>query len=461
MASRAAAELAGRFARGGWRCEEIPASLLAFVGLGEDEYWRLVRQADSPAAVVDAELARHAIWEISKRMGGDRRDAVWVVVEPSGLDFRPLLPTAFPPRALNFGRCGGPDSVEAIVAGTPSAVERLIEAVRAGRNDGPVLAPSGVQRGAEPDGPAADYAPFLAGARSQATGRGEPILPLDLTRGPGAVVDQLLRLSRRHNHLLFDLGTLDFGEHESALDEIANARSEGLFGFLLSCAVDASISKPQVATLRRAGIQRVRLSPGGDRQEGARRLGTCRANHDQIRAVRRLHEAEITVDWDLIFFAGGDEDEPDARSLAAASRALHHLPHPRRARVVTDAEAQPSLGIRTVLEGAAREWRDGHATAVLTYARGPGFVRIRDKRGSAGVSVFVTLTSLQCDVFDLCEEGSSSGEIAAAFPQIPEDRLRSLLKGMVDRGLICELGGGFLCLPVRRKFESPWTTGVQ
>jgi hypothetical protein len=126
--------------------------------------------------------------------------------------------------------------------------------------------------------------------------------------------------------------------------------------------------------------------------------------------------------------------------------ALTHVPPP----------APPERGVRPADTALAR-WREKHEPWRLTYARGPGFVRIYDRRSDRESPAVIVLRERQADVFLAFEDGCTVEDAARRAPEIPPERVMRFVGTLAENRLLIRGNGSFhLALPIRRKVEERW-----
>jgi hypothetical protein len=113
----------------------------------------------------------------------------------------------------------------------------------------------------------------------------------------------------------------------------------------------------------------------------------------------------------------------------------------------------------SALEDAVAAWRDRNVPWTLTYARGPGFMRIFDRRRGPLDWTFIVLNAQQAEFLLFCDEARSLDEVALRAPGTPRDQVRRFLEGLVQRGVVALTGDRrFLNLAVRRRLEERWAS---
>lgn len=277
-----------------------------------------------------------------------------------------------------------------------------------------------------------------------------PLVPGD----PALAVADLLAATRRHLTTRVDLDAVDAEDPDTVavLGELARRRREELLGLELRCRVPATVTAAQASLLGGAGVRHAALEPP-----------VVTAGHDgvalvgrHLAAVRRLHGEEISVAWDLPLPSASD-----AATVAAVVEAIApatHLPPPdgTSGPPATTGEAALPEGLRQALD----RWRSEHAPWTLTYARGPGFIRISDRRTGGTAWTFIVLNPAQAAVFSLCESPTTREGITSELPNLTDEAVAGFLERLAARGVLARIGSErFLRLPVRRRVEERWASG--
>jgi len=287
---------------------------------------------------------------------------------------------------------------------------------------------------------------------------------------PGTLdINGLLELAASRATLDIELGRLDLSRPDTRrlLKEMAKLRQERYFGLALRGSIGRRVTLEQAALLRDAGVTSVQLAqplePGAP-------PGAVAVALRQLEAVKLLFEADVQVDWQLE--RPDDSSAPSVQDHLIGIMAMaRHLPPPREFSCSgasneavwersTDAGRQPRQTAADALEDALQVWRSSFRPCSLTYARGPGFIRIRDRRGAESHWTFVTLTERQADVFLFCRTVRALAEIEAFAPDVPKPHLTRFLASMAARGLVCSIGSFHLSLPIRRRIEERWSSDV-
>jgi len=266
-------------------------------------------------------------------------------------------------------------------------------------------------------------------------------------------VSLLLERLRTLGSTEVELGYMDIGQHDPmpALEELAAVRRSHLYGFRLSCQTNAATAHHVGASrLRAAGIYRLDLLPGIG--------GPARTREDEVEStflsdialVGTLHEQGVGVTW-LLALSGASDDE-----VLAVSHLLpyfHHIPPP---------VAMPcdQVGQGKHLSQAVEDWRRLHQPNTLTYGRGPGFVRIFDRRAVGEVVTFVTLEGPQAELFLAARTAAPAHDLALLAVGVGVPRVRRFLDVLVERRLMCRTKSGlYQSVATRRRMEERWVEG--
>jgi hypothetical protein len=262
-------------------------------------------------------------------------------------------------------------------------------------------------------------------------------------REPGNIVDAMLAQIAATTSLHVQLEGFKVGAPASGalLEVLARHRGESLVGSEIACEAGAPPGAPYAELMREAGICHCTLAhdfglPGSPLMVNLRR----------VEAVRDLSSAGIRVAWELDPRSASLKPE-QAASLARMLDAIVHLPPP--------ASAADSGSLAKVLD----QWRAHHVIRTLTFARGPAFMRIFDRRGENDHWRFITLRETQGDILQFCDKVRGMDAINAAFPAFSRVELQRFLDTLVSqRILACSDTGDYLNLVVRRSIEERWAS---
>jgi hypothetical protein len=338
---------------------------------------------------------------------------------------------------------------------------------------------------------------WRGGSAARGDGReGEPLPTLG---------SALLELAGRRQATSFHVvdHVLDSEECRTLLPALAEQQQTGGFQFSLDWRIDSRLTRQDVRLLQEAGVRRVEveLSSLCDRALDLRGFPTRAIDHLQL--LKDLSERNIEARWSIRW---GTEDEraedyvemaqlvpsichlapPDFLPLAPAGEQVGgaqpeprvRLALPATARPAPDRDQAPTGGegsgaafesagaaqpaqARAALQSLLGAWREAHAPDLLTYSRGPGFVRVLDRRfkrasreeGKASRETVVTLSDKQADIFLFCGEHRPFRAIVERFDgQLSEPALRKFTEMLVDLRLFYRSRDDrFLALPVHKK----------
>lgn len=270
---------------------------------------------------------------------------------------------------------------------------------------------------------------------------------------PTLDVGALLERSKAERTLDFDLGSIDplAPETQAFLLDVAELRSRSLFGFKFECSLATSVTQEQATLLGRGGVVLVHLLDA-ERET----VAGPPAYMQQLETVRALFEAGIDVRWNLDFVAATRGDRSTGELLRALD-AARNLPPPGFSE---EARSLPSAMALQSLDESVSAWREEFRVSALTFARGPGFMRLRDRRPSKGSCRFYTLKGQQADVLRFCTKIRSQAEVVSTFNGIPCEKLAAFLERLVDDGLMVRHDDYYLSLPTRRTLGERWSSEI-
>jgi hypothetical protein len=285
-------------------------------------------------------------------------------------------------------------------------------------------------------------------------------LPLKLHWQNASVGDatrSVLTQAQSHKIMEFDLGEIDFDQIDPTplLTELAGMRSREMYGLRFSSTIRSALGQRNASLLRDAGVYSVLVDLASvksdcDGQE------LVLANLKQMEVVKVLHECGISADWGILGY--DREQSPTVCSdLIEAFESMFHLPPPREPSSTSSSNKHGDHPLSSCIS----RWREVHTPWTLTYARGPGFVRIFDRRSRTSEATFFTLRSQQAEIFLFCQIGRSLKSINDRVPGLILNKLQSYLEILVTRGLMCCIPSQYYqSLPVRRRLEEHWAYGI-
>lgn len=282
------------------------------------------------------------------------------------------------------------------------------------------------------------------------------------TLEPTVALKYILEVAQRDAVLDVDLGEIDFSSSGATevLDSLAEIRRDRLFGFRIAGKVRAGLTIEQCSLLQRAGVCRVVVEfiP----VDGHHRGSLIELNMENICSAKLLHSLEIDVQWHLCILGG--QTYPLCRDeLVADISSFRHLPPPNG--VISfdprgsDYRERASGEQVVAINQALTHWRTSHVARVLTYARGPGFVRICDKRGGDRNWKFITLRGVNAEIYGFCRYWRKLDDIFNFASALPRERIRDLLHKFIDSDLLACTGDEYyMATAVRKLLEERWVS---
>lgn len=265
----------------------------------------------------------------------------------------------------------------------------------------------------------------------------------------GLTADAVLEQVRLAKDVRFDLGRLELAAApaRALLEGLTEARLSKGYDLDLSCEIGIDLADEEVRRLASAGVARARLA-AGQMEKGFPPLWLR-----QIDAVRRLHEAAVAPEWCLSVRS----DEEAAAVADAPAHSLLHLPPPQGLDIRGYGEGDGSVRLRDRIE----TWRSGHCPRMLTYARGPGFCRILDRREDPRNWRFVEFRGVQAGIFLDCRTARRAAALRDDYGEQNWPAVSAFLERLTELGLVCSTRDRdwFLALAVRRSKNERWTTG--
>lgn len=261
-------------------------------------------------------------------------------------------------------------------------------------------------------------------------------------RDSGEQIEELLALVAEERTLQLRLHGEALGVEAPIWDALADARGAGCYGIEISCELDDVPLGRRARRLREAGLCSVALGDRFAHHEGDAVL----TNLWRLAAVKSLSAAGIRVEWQL------DErpwrEGQDLQSMIDVLAAVAHLPPPT---------AEPETA---AARAALARWRAAHRERTLTYARGPGFMRIFDRREGEHAWRFISLDDRQAAVLAACETPVQPASIGAGPNAVDAAALGSFLDAMISEKVACRgPAGEVVALPIRRSIEERWASG--
>jgi hypothetical protein len=195
--------------------------------------------------------------------------------------------------------------------------------------------------------------PIDTGLKSTPEAFIDRIAPVSLSAGCRAI-DALAEAAADHAALRFSVGVFNPNDDatRTALNDLILRRRAGGFDLFLKGSIETALTLEDASFLAQAGFSEISL--GAQVTD----VASC------LQTVITLEAAGIAVLWRWPL------DTQTTDNLSTAS--LHHLPPPI---INADVELLDSSLISDL-----NAWREQHAPRTLTYSRGPGFLRVFDRR---------------------------------------------------------------------------------
>ncbi len=293
-----------------------------------------------------------------------------------------------------------------------------------------------------------------------------------------SLIEEIAAFSTTQRRTFLDITSegLSVGSSEVFLTKLYELRRTRKLDLRFRLMVPSSLSKSTVLLLKRAGvIEAVLLPQALSEAQNGDPLGM---NLSQLARVKWLHEHDIAVRWRLVSDVGENAEAHDSETVEIC-RALTHLPPPdsiwtgpwytwglQTAKPTAsifqpDGSQPPPLEPRVTLKDAVLAWRTQYSPWTITHSRGPGFIRIFDRRRGYTNAHFITLTSEQWHLLDFLELPRTVEATTTAFSNIPLPTLLSFLERLLDRKLVVMPGRRlFQTFLVRRRQEEKWAYEV-
>lgn len=322
------------------------------------------------------------------------------------------------------------------------------------------------------------------------------------SKTPRLAFEELKFLASRH-------GRLEFTAVDNIIDmkylrEFLPLVTASEFDFRLFYETKANLTREHLRTMWNAGVRQI--------QPGIESLSTEILNLmrkgvtalQNLRLLKWCAEIGIQVSWNLIYgFPGEPSSEYDR--MANLVKSLTHLPSPDFIRLAIErfspyqerpeeyglAITRPTQDYDFIYRGTGLDlckfaysfdyrylndsapegyteklkqeitkWKNQVIPASLSFARGPGFSIIRDRRPELGPCDY-RLGDVESQIYISCEEGTTVRRIGELLKgqnlQVASNDIEEFLLQLLDSGLVYEEQGKFLSLAtrMRRRIEEP------
>jgi ribosomal peptide maturation radical SAM protein 1 len=316
------------------------------------------------------------------------------------------------------------------------------------------------------------------------------------SKSDATVLNEIMTLSARHS--LPDFFAVDsiinYKFFRSLLPQLASLRqTENLdLAFFFEC--KSNLRRDHVDVFRRGGVREVQpgIESFSDHILQLMDKGTTAAR--QVQCLKLLAESKIEVAWNLIFANPGEVPE-DYDEIISTIPFLHHLPPPHEGgyipmqinRYAPYHERPSDFGIKNIrpreyykiifpregvdlekvafyfdydlidakperldsdydrLNAALDQWRRCYRDSSLTQARGPGFVRIVDRRvtddwpdeAATHPESAVTITGLMYELFVACDEVRTLNELKSLMiDRASGEEIEAIVERMVSARIV-------------------------
>ncbi len=282
--------------------------------------------------------------------------------------------------------------------------------------------------------------------RTSVHSRIECILHVD-RRPANLVIRDLEAMANRTRSLWFKLVGIETerGVDTALLEALARTRGERLLGYEFACELGTVPTSEIAEQMRAAGISSVEVCAAVGRDEPS----AIASNLQRIAAVRSLTAAGISVMWELDDRTRSVSME-QRDQMVAICHAARHLP-------------SPTLGNVNHMESLAealRLWSTTYRSRMLTYARGPEFVRVFERRKNDRNWRFISLRGVYGEILLRCDRPKDVAVLRSELSGPTEAEIRRCLDSLVAQGVMCRGSNDqYLALPIRRAMNEFWASG--
>jgi ribosomal peptide maturation radical SAM protein 1 len=317
------------------------------------------------------------------------------------------------------------------------------------------------------------------------------------SKSPSRALDTIVTLARRHRVL--DLHAVDNIIDLGYLEELLPALARSGMDLQIFYEVKSNLKKRHVRMLRDARVRGIQPGIESLSTPILRLMGKGVTAFQNLRLLKWCQQVGIRADWNLIYGFPG-EPPGEYQAMERLFPALSHLPPPFTAELAVhrfspyhrrpeehgleitgpswyyrhlydvDGAALADLAYEFSyrrLDGsipadyvagwleAARRWRGAYARgSSLIYRRGPGFVRIEDRRRTRRFADF-TLEGHEAAIFLASEDGAGVASIRARAQallggaRLDEAAVRRCLEDLAAEQLVAREGDRYLGLALR------------
>jgi ribosomal peptide maturation radical SAM protein 1 len=320
-------------------------------------------------------------------------------------------------------------------------------------------------------------------------------------KSQGRIMEEIMQLSKKYRLLRFI--TADSVLHPSYFKELiprlAAERVGEVFDVLIKFEARSKLKKQQVRALADSGLRTVEVGIESFSDHILKLMNKGATGIQQVQTIKWCDEYQLALYYNIIVYNPG-ETVADYLSMIELLPFIMHLKPPERINTMALYRFSPYFndpgryGITNIrpaeLQGKiyglplpllakliyhfeydhpdrrnqelnatitrfmemVATWKTNYRPRMLCYRRGPGFVRIADRRGSSEnppTARMYTLTGRQADVFLFCDACHTYSDIREQFPDFEEGDLRLFLDQMVSRLLMwCDSNGRCISLPI-------------
>jgi ribosomal peptide maturation radical SAM protein 1 len=316
------------------------------------------------------------------------------------------------------------------------------------------------------------------------------------SKNPHQAANEFATLSERHQYTTFQTvdNILDLSYFKTLLPALAQAREQG-DDYRIFYETKANLRKEHLKGLADAGIYWIQPGIESLSSHVLALMNKGSTALQNIRLLKWSREYKLAVSWNLLYgFPGETPEDYDAifdliPSLTHLEppgmfrlllerfspyftaperygidvlgpsqwyRHVYGLPAESLMRLAYDFEYDvPSLAGRSypnVQQRLQTMWPKGSGGGTFRYARGPGFIKLRDRRTGTPARD-VTLRGASAAVYLAADAGATVAELVAsarrdADPHVSAAEIEELLHDLVARRYMYEEGGKYLALAV-------------
>ena len=340
------------------------------------------------------------------------------------------------------------------------------------------------------------------GAKHHCTFCGLNALGMDYRRkSVDRVLAEMDELSQRHRSVVFEAvdNIIDHG----SMDELCERLAAAPYDYEIFYEVKANLSREQLTALHAAGIRSIQ--PGIE-SLSTHVLGLMRKGSTQLINLRILKWAtylRMRVGWSILSGFPGETSADYQEQVALIPKIVHLSPPQGQGPIWMErfspyftepdhgfsnlrprpgyehAYPIPGIDLSQIayffdydVEGAGstqdreplaaavttwqERWADSGGRPILSYFRGPEWLRIVDSRGEATLKhelIGDEARVLEALVDSFRSRSALVRELGMSAPEVTEERLDSILATLINLDLVVEDGGHFfsLAMPVQRR----------